>query len=392
MTFPRVRAARRAAEIEPFQVMDVLARAQALEAAGRRVIHMEIGEPDFTAPDAVVEAGVRALRSGLTAYTATLGLAALREAIAAWTTRQFGRKLDAARVAVTPGASGGLQLALAMYVDPGDEILVPDPGYPGYRHFVRAFEGLARPLALSAQSAFQPTLEQVRAAWGPRTKALVIGSPSNPTGTTIAQAELERIARFVAERGGVLIADEIYQGLVYGAPPASALGLPGEVVLVNSFSKYFCMTGWRLGWVVLPAARVRDFEKLAQHFYICAPSAAQHAALAAFEPATLQVLEARRLEFQRRRDFLVPALERAGLALPARPSGAFYAYADCSAFGGDAWHFALEMLEEAGVAATPGLDFGANGTPHCLRFAYTRGLPELEEAAMRITGFCAARR
>jgi len=392
MTFPRVRAARRAAEIEPFQVMDVLARAQALEAAGRRVIHMEIGEPDFTAPDAVVEAGVRALRSGLTAYTATLGLAALREAIAAWTTRQFGRKLDAARVAVTPGASGGLQLALAMYVDPGDEILVPDPGYPGYRHFVRAFEGLARPLALSAQSAFQPTLEQVRAAWGPRTKALVIGSPSNPTGTTIAQAELEGIARFVAERGGVLIADEIYQGLVYGAPPASALGLPGEVVLVNSFSKYFCMTGWRLGWVVLPAARVRDFEKLAQHFYICAPSAAQHAALAAFEPATLQVLEARRLEFQRRRDFLLPALERAGLALPARPSGAFYAYADCSAFGGDAWHFALEMLEEAGVAATPGLDFGANGTPHCLRFAYTRGLPELEEAAMRITGFCAARR
>ena len=372
--------------------MDVLSRAQALEAAGRRVIHMEIGEPDFTAPEAVVEAGVRALRAGLTAYTATLGLAALREAIAAWTTRQFGGALDAARVAVTPGASGGLLLALALYVDPGDEVLVPDPGYPGYRHFVRAFEGVARALPLTPRTAFQPTCDMVRAAWGPRTKALVIGSPSNPTGTTIAQAELERIARFVAERGGVLIADEIYQGLVYGAPPASALGLPGEVVLVNSFSKYFCMTGWRLGWVVLPAARVRDFEKLAQHFYICAPSAAQHAALAAFEPATLQVLEARRLEFQRRRDFLVPALERAGLALPARPSGAFYAYADCSAYGGDARRFALQMLEEAGVAATPGLDFGANGTPHCLRFAYTRGLPELEEAAMRIERYCAAQR
>jgi len=388
----RILAARRAAEIEPFQVMDVLSRAQALEAAGRRVIHMEIGEPDFTAPEAVVEAGVRALRGGLTAYTATLGLAALREAIAAWTTRQFGGALDAARVAVTPGASGGLLLALALYVDPGDEVLVPDPGYPGYRHFVRAFEGVARALPLTPRTAFQPTCDMVRAAWGPRTKALVIGSPSNPTGTTIAQAELERIARFVAERGGVLIADEIYQGLVYGAPPASALGLPGEVVLVNSFSKYFCMTGWRLGWVVLPAARVRDFEKLAQHFYICAPSAAQHAALAAFEPATLQVLEARRLEFQRRRDFLVPALERAGLALPARPSGAFYAYADCSAYGGDARRFALQMLEEAGVAATPGLDFGANGTPHCLRFAYTRGLPELEEAAMRIERYCAAQR
>jgi aspartate/methionine/tyrosine aminotransferase len=387
-----MQAARRAAEIEPFEVMDVLARAQALEAAGRRVIHMEIGEPDFTAPEAVVEAGVRALRGGLTSYTATLGLPALREAIAGWTGRQFGQVLDASRVAVTPGASGGLLLALALYVDPGDEILVPDPGYPGYRHFVRAFEGVARALAVSPQSAFQPSLDMVRAAWGPRTRGLVLGSPSNPTGTLIARAELERIARFVAERGGVLIADEIYQGLVYGEPPSSALGLPGEVVLVNSFSKYFCMTGWRLGWVVLPEARVRDFEKLAQHFYICAPSAAQHAALAAFEPATLQVLEERRLEFQRRRDFLVPALERAGLALPAHPSGAFYVYADCSAFGGDAKRFALQLLEEAGVAATPGLDFGANGTRGCLRFAYTRGLADLEEAAARIAGYCAARR
>jgi len=257
---------------------------------------------------------------------------------------------------------------------------------------VRAFEGVAQALPLTAQTAFQPTLDMVRAAWRPRTKALVVGSPSNPTGTTIARAELERIARFVAERGGVLIADEIYQGLAYDAPVASALGLPGEVVLVNSFSKYFCMTGWRLGWVVLPEARVRDFEKLAQHFYICAPSPAQYAALAAFEPATLRLLEERRLEFKQRRDFLVPALERAGLALPAHPSGAFYAYVDCAAFGGDAKRFALEMLEQVGVAATPGLDFGANGTQHCLRFAYTRGLGELGEAAARIAGYCASRR
>jgi aspartate/methionine/tyrosine aminotransferase len=388
----RILAARRAAEIEPFQVMDVLARAQALEAAGRRVLHMEIGEPDFTAPDAVVEAGVRALRGGLTAYTAALGLAALREAIAAFYGLRFGQSLDAGRVAVTTGASGGLLLALAAYVDPGDEILVPDPGYPGYRHFVRAFEGVARALPVAARSGFQPTLEMVRAAWGPRTKGLVLGTPSNPTGTLIARAELERVAAFVAARGGVLIVDEIYQGLVYGEPPASALGLPGEVVIVNSFSKYFCMTGWRLGWLVLPAARVRDVEKLAQHFAICAPSAAQHAALAAFEPATLALLEERRREFERRRDFLVPALERAGLEVPAHPSGAFYVYADCTALGGDARRFALQMLEEAGVAATPGLDFGANGTAHCLRFAYTRGLAELEEAAARIARFCAGRR
>lgn len=385
-------AARRAADIEPFQVMDVLARAHALEAAGRRVIHLEIGEPDFTAPDAVVEAGVRALRDGRTAYTAALGLPALREAIAAHYARCFGLQLDPARIAVTAGASGGLLLTLAMVVDPGDEILVPDPGYPGYRHFVRAFEGVARPLALTAQSGYQPTLDMVRAAWTARTKGLLLGSPSNPTGTVVDSAELSRIAQFVAERGGVLIADEIYQGLVYGASPATALGLPGEVVLVNSFSKYFCMTGWRLGWVVLPSERVRDFEKLAQHFFICAPSAAQYAALAAFAPDTLSVLEERRREFERRRDFLVPALERAGLAVPARPAGAFYVYADCATFGLDATDFALALLEEAGVAATPGLDFGAHGTLRSLRFAYTRSLADLEDAAARIARFCAQRR
>jgi aspartate/methionine/tyrosine aminotransferase len=372
--------------------MEVLARAHALEAAGRRVLHMEIGEPDFTAPEGVVEAGVRALRGGLTAYTATLGLPALREAIAAFYALRFGHAPDAARVVVTTGASGGLLLALAAYVDPGDEFLVPDPGYPGYRHFVRAFEGVARALPVSARSAYQPTLDMVHAAWGPRTKGLVLGTPSNPTGTLAPRAELERIAAFVAARGGVLIVDEIYQGLVYGEPPSSALGLPGEVVLVNSFSKYFCMTGWRLGWLVLPAARVRDVEKLSQHFTICAPSVAQHAALAAFEPDTLRVLEDRRREFERRRDFLVPALERAGLAIPAHPTGAFYVYADCARIGGDARRFALEMLEEVGVAATPGLDFGANDTQHCLRFAYTRGLADLEEAAARIARFCASRR
>jgi aspartate/methionine/tyrosine aminotransferase len=391
LTPSRLLAARRAAEIEPFQVMDVLSRAQALEARGRRVIHMEIGEPDFTAPEAVVEAGVRALRDGRTAYTAALGLPALREAIAGHYAHRFAQRLEPERVVVTAGASGGLLLTLALYVDPGDEVLVPDPGYPGYRHFVRAFEGVPRPLALLPATAFQPTLEQVRAAWTPRTKGLLLGSPSNPTGTVAEPGELARIAGFVAERGGVLIADEIYQGLVYGGAPASALGLPGEVVLVNSFSKYFCMTGWRLGWVVLPRERVRDFEKLAQHFFICAPSAAQHAALAAFAPATLGVLEARRAEFERRRDFLVPALERARLAVPAPPRGAFYVYADCAAFGGDAHRFTLELLEAEGVAATPGLDFGANDTARYVRFAYTRGLAELEDAAARLARFCAAR-
>src|SRR2546426_7491320 len=303
--------ARREAEFEPFEVMDVLARAHALEAAGRRVVHMEIGEPDFTAPAPVVEAGVQALRDGKTAYTATLGLPALREAIASHYQTRFNTKLETNRIAITSGASGGLLTVAALYVDPGDEILVPDPGYPGYRHFVRAFEGTARTLPVTAAEDFQPTLEMVRNAWGPRTRGLLLGSPSNPTGTLITKAELKKIAGFIAERGGVLLVDEIYQGLVYGAEPWTALGLPGDVVIINSFSKYFCMTGWRLGWVVLPESAVRSFEKLAQHLFISAPAAAQHAALAAFSPESLKVLEERRGEFARRRDFLVPELKKA---------------------------------------------------------------------------------
>ena len=364
--------------------MEVLSRAQALEAAGRRVVHMEIGEPDFTAAPAVVEAGVRALREGRTAYTATLGLPALREAIAAHYARRFGAGVPPERVAVTAGASGGLLLAVALYVDPGDEVLVPDPGYPGYRHFVRAFEGVARTLAVSPRSGFQPTLDMVAAAWGPRTKGVLLGSPSNPTGTLIAPEELRRIAGFVAERGGVLWVDEIYQGLVYGREPRTAFGLPGEVVIVNSFSKYFCMTGWRLGWVVLPQAALRGFEKLAQHFFVSPPAAAQHAACAAFLPETLAVLEERRREFGRRRDFLVPALERAGLAIPAFPEGAFYVYADCN---DDAKRYCLGLLEREAVATTPGIDFGANGTRRFVRIAYTRGMEQLEEAARRIARY-----
>src|SRR5436190_5962967 len=378
--------ARRAAEIQPFEVMDVLSRAHALERAGRRVVHMEIGEPDFTAPQPVVEAGVRALRDGRTAYTATLGLPELREHIAAHYQSKFGVPVDAARVVVTAGASGGLLTVTALYVDAGDEVLVPDPGYPGYRHFVRAFEGRARALPVSARENFQPTLAMVRDAWGPRTKGLLLGSPSNPTGTLIAKAELTAIAAFIAEMGGVLLVDEIYQGLSYGLAPWTALGLPGEVVIINSFSKYFCMTGWRLGWVVLPPAAVRGFEKLAQHLFISAPSAAQYAACAAFTRESTQVVEDQREEFARRRDFLLPVLKEAGLGVPAEPHGAFYVYADCRR---DAREFCLSLLEKEAVAATPGLDFGANGTDHYVRFAYTRAMADLEEAAVRIKRFAA---
>jgi aspartate/methionine/tyrosine aminotransferase len=379
--------ARRAAEIQPFEVMDVLSRAHALERAGRHVVHMEIGEPDFTAPEPVVEAGVRALREGRTAYTAALGLPELREAIASHYLSRFSARVDAGNVAVTSGASGGLLTVMALYVDPGEELLVPDPGYPGYRHFVRAFEGRARALPVTARERFQPTVAMVRDAWGPRTKGLILGSPSNPTGTLIDPAELRAIATFIAERGGVLVVDEIYQGLSYGVEPSTAVGLPGDVIVVNSFSKYFCMTGWRLGWVVLPAAGVRGFEKLAQHLFISAPSAAQHAACAAFSPATISVLELRRMEFARRRDFLLPELRKSGLSVAAEPHGAFYIYAEC---GRDARRYCMELLEKEAVAATPGVDFGANRTDRHVRFAYTRSMAELEEAASRIRRFAAS--
>ena len=382
-----MRTSRRAAEIEPFEVMDVLSRAHALERAGRHVVHMEIGEPDFSAPPPVVEAGIRALREGRTSYTATLGLPELRESIASHYATKFGAKVPLERVVITSGASGGLLTVAALYVEPGDEVLVPDPGYPGYRHFVRAFEGRARALNVSSAHDFQPTLEMVRNNWGPKTKGLLLGSPSNPTGTLIAKTELQAIAAFIAERGGVLMVDEIYQGLTYGAEPWTAVNLPGDVVIINSFSKYFCMTGWRLGWAVLPPAAVRGFEKLAQHLFISAPSAAQHAACAAFAAESIATLEERRSEFARRRDFLLPVLKNAGLAVPAEPHGAFYIYADC---GRNSREYCMQLLEREAVAATPGVDFGANGTERFVRFAYTRAMGDLEEAARRIMRFAVA--
>lgn len=386
----RLLTAARAAQIQPFEVMEVLARANELERAGRHIVRMEIGEPDFTAPGTVVEAAARAMREGLTAYTPALGIPELREAIAGFYAQRYGATISANRIAVTAGASGALLLTLAALIDPGDEVLVPDPGYPCYRHFVRAFEGVARALPLSAAADFQPTASQVEAAWGPRTKALILGSPSNPTGTLIASAELARIARFVEGRGGVLIVDEIYHGLVYTDRPATALGLPGNVVVINSFSKYFCMTGWRLGWAVLPAGLVRAFEKLAQHFFICPPTLSQRAALAAFLPQTIAILEERRGEFHKRRDFLVPALEEIGFGVPARPNGAFYVYADCAPFHAEARAFTFDvLLEQAGVAATPGTDFGSNGTQRFVRFAYTRSMEQMEEGVSRIRRVCA---
>jgi aspartate/methionine/tyrosine aminotransferase len=384
-----IRLARRTADIQPFHVMELLRRARELEAAGRDIIHMEVGEPDFPTPPPMIEAATRFLAGGDVHYTAALGLPALREAIAGFYRDRFGAEVVPERIVVTTGASGALILALAATTGPGDEWLLPDPGYPSNRHLVRTFEGVARALPVDAASRYQPSADQVAAAWGPRTRGLMVATPSNPTGTLLDGAEIEALHHVSSSHRGLLVVDEIYQGLTYGVKSSTALSRPrlnaaDDLFVVNSFSKYFGMTGWRLGWLVVPAACVREIEKLAQHFFISPSTPAQHAALAAFAPATLEILEERRAEFAARRDTLLPALREIGFTIATEPQGAFYIYADVSPLADDAEALARRLIEEAGVAATPGVDFGHHLPQRHLRIAYTTRRDRLLEAAARM--------
>jgi aspartate/methionine/tyrosine aminotransferase len=378
------RIARRMADIQPFHVMEILKRAHELAAAGRDIIHLEVGEPDFPSPAPIVEAAQRFLAGGHVHYTPALGLTALREAIARFYRDRFGADVSPERIIVTPGASGALMLALAVLTNPGDEWLQPDPGYPSNRHLVRSFEGIAKALPVDASSRFQPTPAHVDAAWSPRTRGLMVASPANPTGTLLSLDEIVALQQAVSSRGGVLIVDEIYQGLNYGIEASTALSRLDDVFVVNSFSKYFGMTGWRLGWMVAPQAYVREIEKLAQHFFISPSTPAQHAALAAFEPGTLEILEARRHAFAERRNALLPALRELGFRFATEPQGAFYLYADISGLADSSESLARRLIEEAGVATTPGLDFGDNAPERHLRIAYTTDESRLVEAAERI--------
>jgi aspartate/methionine/tyrosine aminotransferase len=374
--------------IEPFHVMELQRRAFELEAAGRRVIHMEIGQPDFPAPRPVIEAAARALESEPLGYTPSLGLPALREALARFYADRYALDVAPERIMVTAGASGAFLIAMGALVDPGDELLMPDPCYPCNRHFVRMFEGTATTIAVDERTHYQLAVEDVRRRWGERTRGVVLASPSNPTGTTVPHAALRAILAEVKRRDGLAIIDEIYQGLTYDGPRhATALGLSDELLVVNSFSKYFSMTGWRLGWLVAPPQYVREMERLAQNAFISVSAPAQYAALAAFRPETIEILEARRAEFQRRRDFLVPALRALGFEVPLMPEGAFYVYAGCARFTDDSEAFTLRLLEETGVAITPGIDFGAHRARVHVRFAYTRSLADLEEGVARMAAF-----
>jgi len=385
-----VRLATRMAGIEPFHVMEIQRRALELEAAGRQIVHMEIGQPDFSAPQPVIEAAITALRRDPMGYAASLGIPALRTAIARFYGERYGIDVDPQRVIVTAGASGAFVITLGALIEPGDEVLMPDPCYPCNRHFVRLFEGVARTVPVDERTHYQLGLAQVRENWGPRTRGVLLASPSNPTGTIVPTDTLAAIVDWVHGRGGFVLVDEIYHELVYGDPLPTALTLSSEVFLVNSFSKYFCMTGWRLGWIVAPERYVRGLERLAQNAFICAPVPSQHAALAAFAPDTIAILEERRREFQRRRDYLVPALRNLGFRVPITPEGAFYVYAGMERFGPDSHALAHRAIEEAGVAITPGVDFGTNRPGQHVRFAYTRSMEELREGVARLGGLLGA--
>ncbi|MGN6702763.1 MAG: pyridoxal phosphate-dependent aminotransferase, partial [Burkholderiaceae bacterium] len=331
-----------------------------------------------------------------TQYTSATGLPALREAISGHYRRVYGLDVAPERIVVTAGASAALLLACAALVGRGDEVLMPDPSYPCNRHFVAAFEGQATLVPCGPEQRFQLSAADVARHWnatpGTRTAGVMIASPSNPTGTSILPDELRRIVDVVRERGGFTIVDEIYQGLTYDGAPFSALALGDDVVVINSFSKYFNMTGWRLGWLVVPPALVPAIEKLAQNLFICASAVSQHAGIACFQPESIAIYEARREEFRRRRDYLVPALREIGFDVPVTPDGAFYVYADCSALSDDADALTRQILEEVGVAIVPGLDFGAHAARRYVRVSYATSMANLEEAVERLRRFVAVHR
>ena len=379
--------AQRLADIEPFHVVELLTRARQLEAEGRDIIHMEVGEPDFPTPALISNAAVNAINCGKTKYTQALGLPELREAISGFYNQRYGVSVPASRIAITNGASGALNLAFACLADPGSEWLLTDPGYPCNRHILRAFDGHPRNLPVGPATNFQPTPAHLRAHWTPSTVGLLVASPANPTGTLLTLAEIKALADVCRENNGHFLVDEIYHGLTYETDAPTACAAGEDIWVINSFSKYFQMTGWRLGWMVIPDPYVRDVEKLAQNLTLCPSTPAQYGALAAFEPDTIALLETRRAEFRRRRDYLAPALEHIGFRITARPEGAFYLYCDSSTLADDSFKLARDLLEKTGVAATPGLDFGSNEPEKHIRFAYTTSVERLAEAVSRLSAY-----
>ena len=389
-----MRVTQRAQRIEPFYVMEVAKAASAVAAqvaqSDSPMIFLNIGEPDFTAPPLVKEAAAKAIQDGLTHYTPATGLPELRERISAWYTSHFGLNVPASRIVVTAGASAALQLACLALIEASDEVLMPDPSYPCNRHFVSAADGTAVLIPTTAEERFQLSADKVQEAWGNKTRGVLLASPSNPTGTSIAPDELRRIHAVVSARGGITMVDEIYLGLSHDQRfGQSALGLDDQIISINSFSKYFNMTGWRLGWMVVPENLVPVIERLAQNLFICPSTISQYAALACFEAESLREFERRRAEFKARRDYFIPALNALGLTVPVMPDGAFYAWADCTKacekLGvSGSWDLAFELMHRAHVAVTPGRDFGHTDTHHFIRFSTANSMAQLYTAIDRL--------
>ncbi len=382
----KIRLANRMSHIAPFEVMEIQSQARQLEAAGHDVIHMEIGEPDFPTPGPIIDAARRALELNPMNYTSACGMWSLREKIAGFYAAKYGVAVDPRRIIVTAGSSAALMLAFGVLLNHGDEVLMADPGYPCNRHFVRAMDGVPLTIPVGADSDYQLTGHHVDSNWSAHSVATLVASPSNPTGTTVGRAEMQLILDATTQRGGTLIVDEIYQGLTYDVGASTALALDGaeNIFVINSFSKYFQMTGWRLGWMVVPEAYLRHVETLAQNLFISPSAPAQFAAHAAFDNDTLAILEARREELHRRRDFLMPALTGLGFKIPVVPQGAFYLYADSSAIADDSFLLSRRILQKAHVAITPGRDFGNNHPERHIRIAYTQPIDRLQQAVDRL--------
>jgi len=388
-----VRPSQRALAVEPFYAMEFGKRALALEAEGHHVVKLNLGEPDFGAPPAVLGALEKLADGRPLPYTGATGLTELREAIAGFYHQEHDIEVDPARIVVTAGASAALLLVTAALVDPGDRVLISDPSYPCNRQFAESFGAEVVLVPTTAQSRFQLDLPAVRANWTGQTRGIMIATPSNPTGTSLGITELKAICDFAAERGAWRIVDEIYLNLgtrdAAGRAPATVLSIDPDAFVINSFSKYFGMTGWRLGWCVVPDEFVPVLERLAQNYYICPSTPAQYAALECFTPQSLQVAEDRRLEFARRRAVVLEGLEAAGLPVPVPPDGAFYVYFDVSGTGLSSWEFCERVLAEKHVALTPGRDFGRIGADRYVRLSCSASVGELLEGLSRLTKFMA---
>ncbi len=378
----RLRPSARSA-VPPFMVMDVMAAAARLEAQGRRIIHMEVGQPAVGAPAPAIAAARAALGSGPLGYTETLGIASLRRRIAQHYSERHGLDIDPARIVVTTGSSGGFILAFLAAFEAGDRVAVALPGYPPYRHILTALGCEPAWIETTAPTRWSITTDALLARHRERPlKGVIVGSPANPTGTMMTAAALADLIRCAEDAGIVVISDEIYHGLDYAFAAESAARLSDDAIVVNSFSKYFCMTGWRIGWMVVPPALIRTVERLQQNLAISVPTLSQIAAEAAFD-ASAELTQVRH-GYEENRRILLDGLPRAGLDTFLPVDGAFYLYADVSRFSTDSLAFASRMLEEAGVAATPGVDFDPLRGQHFLRLCYAGAREEMREAVERI--------